>query len=643
MRPWADRLKQNILPAIPQFGIHEAPMRKEYMRMKFPFQYLFLGLVLAATSARAGDLFEKAQACKTDIQFCVYATDDSVRKFAADEAARTEAVALLKKYGITKIFLEGYRSTPIAPDQLILVRDYFLQQGFDVAGGIATLAGPDTGVVDNGKLGWLNYQNEKTKRDFAPIMRKLSPVFSEIIVDDFFCTSDTTDESVKAKGNKSWSQYRRDLMTSMSSFMLIRPAKQANPKCRLIIKFPQWYDRFHEFGYELAREPQLFDNVWVGTETRGADTQRFGFVPQYEGFVNYRWISSVAPEKTIGAWFDHGDCDANDFIEQAFQSVLAGARNIMYFSYEAFPPVHEGHAKILENFDNLVSLARAVREHPAHGVAGYKPVNSDAGGDLFIMDFIGTLGVPLVPVSRIPASTPCLFLPAQAAADPKIGISIRKAHAAGIPIVMTASLVSMIQKDAFILSVAGLSKPVEPNPMKAENVVVNGNASPVPNGLDLDGDLILGTAEVLLEAKVGEKAVPFLTENTSGGAPVYVLNSHSFSQADYDAVGEVLLPPRPLGIASLPEEAANVLRDAFMGKLNIQLNAPSRVALQLLGERDFVVHNFNATPAAIKLTAETFKGATYTDKLTATPVTVTGNTIDLTLQPRTRVWLTPNS
>ena len=32
---------------------------------------------------------------------------------------------------------------------------------------------------------------------------------------------------------------------------LLGPAKRVNPKALLIIKYPQWYDHFHERGYEV--------------------------------------------------------------------------------------------------------------------------------------------------------------------------------------------------------------------------------------------------------------------------------------------------------------------------------------------------------------------------------------------------------
>lgn len=217
------------------------------------------------------------------------------------------------------------------------------------------------------------------------------------------------------------------------------------------MKFPQWYDRFHEFGYDVPAESAMFDRIWVGTETRGPDTVRFGFTQPYQGFVNLRWISSIAGAKTAGAWFDHGDCDANDFVDQAYQSVLAGAREIMIFAYSDIEAGHPGHDALKKQQDNLAKLSAVVQENPVLGVYGYKPANTDAGPDFFIMDYIGMLGVPRATAFQ-PAGARVAFLPTQAAGDPAIATFIRNAIAQKTTLVMTAGFLSRRHRCATISS-----------------------------------------------------------------------------------------------------------------------------------------------------------------------------------------------
>jgi hypothetical protein len=104
-------------------------------------------------------------------------------------------------------------------------------------------------------------------------MEDIAPIFDSFIVDDFLCTADTSLESKATKGERSWSQYRRDLLAELQSSLFIDPLRKVNPDIDMIIKYPQWYDRFHLFGYDVVRETELYDQVWVGTETRNMNTQ----------------------------------------------------------------------------------------------------------------------------------------------------------------------------------------------------------------------------------------------------------------------------------------------------------------------------------------------------------------------------------
>lgn len=115
-----------------------------------------------------------------------------------------------------------------------------------------------------------------------------------------------------------------------------------------------------ENRFEVVGEPKLFDGVWVGTETRGQFTQRFGFVQPYEGFINFRWISTLAGNKIGGAWFDHGDCTDNDFIEQAYQSVLAGAKELVIFNFDSFVTGNPGHHLLRQDFEHSASTGSRV-------------------------------------------------------------------------------------------------------------------------------------------------------------------------------------------------------------------------------------------------------------------------------------------
>lgn len=588
--------------------------------MKKAVVLLFLSLA-CSRSPQIDDQFAFAKSRMQELRLGTYITAHSVANLLSTEEGRREALSLFRANGITKAYIEVYRGGLVVPeDILVAARDFFRNYGIDVVAGIATVPGGDFGVRQEGRLGWFNWQNEKTQQDLLQVVRSTARLFDVFIIDDFLCTADTSAESKAAKGDKSWSQYRMDLLSGLSESLFIKPAKEVNPGITMIIKYPQWYDRFHLFGYDVVREPKLFDKVWVGTESRGQYTQRYGFVQPYEGFVNYRWLAAISGEKIGGAWFDHGDCDADDFIEQAYQTVLAGAKEIVIFHYGALVQGHPGHQYLRRQFGHLADLAKAVAENPVTGVYGYKPPNSDAGGDLYIMDFIGMLGIPLVPTPVYPDNADVIFLPTQAGADPDLYAKAHKSTENGATIILTAGLLSTADDGGKLAQMAGITYPQKP---------VRERTTPVA----VETEFAVDGAKVLLSINHMGRSIPLLTQKDN----VFVLNTHTFSQADFDAVGEVLLCPRPLGLLEIPRDWANTLRKTFSEKLKYNLDAPTRIALQPLGDAGWVVHNYNREEKVISLQADGL--TSLVNGFTGEDVPVADGKVELQLPPRSRIWL----
>lgn len=570
-----------------------------------------------------------------DLRLSTYFTAHTIDRLLSSEEGKREALSLMRANGITKVYIEVYRSGLVV-DPVLLgeVADYFKTNGFEVVGGIATVPGGDFGVKQEGKLGWFNWQNPKTQNDLKQVMLDAAPIFDTFIVDDFLCTGDTSLESKSTKGAQSWSVYRRKLLTDLATSIFIEPAKSVNPDIHMIIKYPQWYDRFHMFGYDVESGPKLFDEVWVGTESRGQFTQRFGFVQPYEGFVNYRWIASLSGDKIGGAWFDHGDCDQLDFIEQAYQSVLAGAPELVIFNYGSFVNGHPGHHLLRRDLEKLFALARTIRSSPVIGIPAYKPPHSDAGGDLYIMDFIGMLGIPLISVSRYLEKAKTVFLPTQAASDPEILSKIESSLEQGARIIMTAGFLAKIKDGEKLAKKVGIKTPSVKS-FTAEKILVDEIETTLSRPLDLEATFNVLEAEPVLEAKVEGKLIPFLTKSADG--QIYVLNSHTFSEADFEAVGEVLLCPRPLGLVELPQSWANSIRDIFNEDLGIIMDAPTRVTMQPLENGGIILHNYNKEDVEITLSGIDFSG--YKDYFNDQEVILDQYAMRLKMKPRSRVWL----
>jgi hypothetical protein len=577
------------------------------------------------------------------LRLASYVTSQEVEQFATDPAVRTKALQTIRHMGITKLYLEVYRGGHVvSPEHLIFARDWLKDKNIEIVGGIATVPGGDFGVRQKGPLGWFNWQNEKTQRDLEKVIRMAAGIFDSFIVDDFLCTGDISDESKAAKGERSWGEYRRALLTDLAQSVFIGPAKEVNPDITMIVKYPQWYDRFHLFGYDTKTLPELFDKVWVGTETRGRNTQRFGFVQPYEGFVNYRWLAGIAGEKIGGAWFDHGDCAEHDFIDQAYTSVLAGAAELVFFNFSNVMAGHRDHDKVIAQFDRLADLAAFVREHPVTGVAAYKPPNSDPAGDMYIMDFLGMLGVPIVPVHRFPEDAPVIFLPAQAAADPDLLDYITKARTRGTQIIFTTNLLIASPDGGELARMVGVGPDIQSKPTRAQLIQESGKAN-VTIDLEspIEGEVVPGN----IVCTSGDKQLALLTVSKTPRGRIALLNTHTYSQADFDAVGEVLLCPRPLGLLEINGPALSALREAFGGTT---FEGPSCVTYHPFGSAgsgSCVIQNFNDKAVNVTVNIEKDKSNEFVEAFSKRPIPVRTTesknhiALDLTIPARSRIWI----
>jgi hypothetical protein len=511
------------------------------------------------------------------LRLSVYATAGDVLAHLATEPGRNQARRALGSLGVTRLFLEGRRGdTVVSPATLRELRDWFQARGVACAGGIATVPGAVFGQRQTGGLDWLNWESARTRRDVASFFSTNAAVFGELIVDDFYCTGDTSAEGERARGARSWGEYRRDLLVGLLDPLLFEPARAARPDARLIIKFPQWYDRFHLFGYDPPRMAAPFDRVWVGTEVRDPATRRMGYVQPTEGYMNFRWLASVAGEKTVGAWFDHIECSAQGFLDQAVQSVLAGARELTLFHLGDVVAGHPGDALLAQRLPELQSLAARVRDRGRRGLVFYKAPGSEAGDNTYLADYLGMLGLPILPAAQFPSDQSAVFLPAQAAADPGIEAQLRRHLDRGGWAVVTPAFLRRVPGAA---SQAGVWIAADPVPQAAAAVDWRGQIHRLDRPLDIDGGLAARDGEVRASAIVAEVPVPFLTAKAAGAGRILVLNVRTFSELDFRAAGEWLLAPKLLGLPVLAEGLIDSLRAELLPEPALRLAGPAGVAL----------------------------------------------------------------
>ncbi|MCD6506601.1 hypothetical protein J7M22_08240 [Candidatus Poribacteria bacterium] len=392
-----------------------------------------------------------------DLTFSTLFTAQNVRDHLSSEEGIENAIDWCRRTAVTKVYIESFRDGYTAERKnLERARDRFKEAGFEVAGCVTTTN------VGKRSTGWniiACYTDRETQEKLQRIFEYTASMFDLIMIDDFLFTDCQCQECQAAKGDRSWVQYRCELMTRISRERIIGPAKSVNPKARIIIKYPQWYDNFHNRGYDVVRETEEFDYIWVGTETRDPDNERWGRKAQYEAYYIMRWLGEIGGEKTGGGWFDPFGTNPPTYLEQARQTVLAGAREVLLFCYGALQrdtgPANVQHLR--EEIPYLYDLARIVRGRSILGIAAPKPPNSDPDGEPYVFDFIGMLGLPLIPTARIdPESSDALFLSYHALKDEDLNDKLSSMIDSGKPLMLTD----------------GLARELKGMDLKGDNVVI---------------------------------------------------------------------------------------------------------------------------------------------------------------------------
>ncbi|MHC4728049.1 MAG: hypothetical protein ACYS17_12570 [Planctomycetota bacterium] len=424
----------------------------------------FIGIVLVLLSAMNGQsqsLWDLANDNKELLRISTLFIAQNVRDHLNNDEGIVEAVNWCKKTGVTHVFLETFRSRYTTERKILEhAKIRFSEEGFDVSGCVTTT---QVGKISTGWNLISCYTNKGTQEQLQDIFEYTASMFDEIMIDDFLFTDCQCNECKTARGNRTWADYRCELMVRMSREKILAPARAVNPDVRIIIKYPQWYDNFHNRGYEVLRQTADYEKIWVGTETRDYENERWGGKVQYEAYYIMRWLGLIGGLKTGGGWFDPFGTTENTYLEQARQTVLADAREMLLFCYGSLLR-DTGPAnvkKLREEIPGLFELARLVRDKPIRGIHAPKPPNSEAYNEQYVFDFVGMLGLPLVPAAEIRSDSKAAFFPVHALKDPEFPGKLKKMLAERKPVLMTDGLagrldgVNRADENLVILKVKG--------------------------------------------------------------------------------------------------------------------------------------------------------------------------------------------
>ncbi|MGW8369935.1 MAG: hypothetical protein ACWGPN_14825, partial [Gammaproteobacteria bacterium] len=384
----------------------------------------FLVTAWAGASSQAQDSAPSVspQNRYANFEASVYVRAGEVARMGDQDYLESNWTAVRDQVKFSKIYLETHRDRQIVDEAvLIRARDYFESQGLTVAGGITlTISEPNRFETfcysDPGHRQWVKELAEYTAAHF-----------DEFILDDFFFTSCKNDIEIEARGERSWTEYRTDLLAEAAIDLIIEPAKAVNPDVRVVVKYPNWYEHFQGLGFNLETQPFVFDGVYSGTETRDAVRSAQHLQP-YHGYQIVRYLDNINPGHNGGGWVDtYGSTTIDRYAEQLWLTAFAKAPEITLFeisqiqravpenlrgpwqdgstsfSFDAMQRAADGGAAsfalaagmALEQADEILGLLG----RPT-GLQAYRPFH--ATGEDFLHNYLGMIGIPIDLQSAFP-------------------------------------------------------------------------------------------------------------------------------------------------------------------------------------------------------------------------------------------------
>jgi hypothetical protein len=510
---------------------------------------------------------------------------------------------------VDKIYLETHRDLLIVNEKTLLAaKKFFEKRGIKVAGGI-TLT-----VNEGNRFETFCYSNPEHRKKVKEIVEYTAKYFDEIILDDFFFTDCKCELCIKAKGNLSWTQYRLKLMTEAAQELVIKPAKAINPKVKVVIKYPNWYEHFQGLGFNLETEPKLFDGIYTGTETR--DPARPGqHLQQYLGYSIFRYFENIKPGGNGGGWVDTGGSSYMDrYAEQLWLTLFAKAPEITLFDFRQIQrtirPTDRAQwqgAQTSFDFDEMMkpvklengktitptTIARAAgytfekvdqflgKLGKPVGIKSYKPYNSH--GEDFLQNYLGMAGIPVEIVPEFPADAKMILLTESAKFDPLIVNKIKGQLISGKNVMITSGLLRALRDK-------GIEDIVEIE-YTDRKVLVK----------EFSG----GMANSLAKTEILIPQIQYLTNDSweditslASGSGWPILHQARYANSSLF----VLTIPENFGdIYNLPAEVLNRIRNVLTQDVKVRIEGPAQVTLFVYDNGTFIVESFLPENVTIKV------------------------------------------
>ena len=566
---------------------------------------LLICAVVAATTALT------VQAGKyQNFKVSSYIRAQDVARMTDDKFLNDTWQTVSSQVDLDKIYLETHRDAFTVDEKTMLkVKKFFLSKGLEVGGGITYTRSEPTDFET------YSYARENERQLVKEVAEYTAKLFDDFILDDFFFIDLKNDDEIaaKEKSGKSWTDYRLRLMADAGRELVVNPAKKVNPKVKVIIKYPNWYDHFQGLGFNLEEEPLYFDGLWTGTETRDP-----GSAQHLQNYLSYnivRYFDNIAPGKNGGGWVDAGGIhmSMDRYAEQLHLTMLSKTPEIILWNYMQLYEVKimpQMRAKWQEpgvsfNYDEMTApftkggktvtpstMARFadVTLHQTDkligqlgrpiGLASYKPYHST--GEEFLQNYLGMIGLPMDMYPQWQERQQIL-LTQQAAKDPQIVARIKTQLKKGGDVIITTGLLKAIKDQ--LADVCEL----ECGDLKA---IVNdfgwfgksGREFIIPQVKYFTND----AWEVVSAGRPlngGVSGYPILLRDTYSKGMLFVLT----------------IPDDFGNLYDYPAGALNIIRRAMSKDVGAYIEGPSKVALFPYDNKTLVVENFNDEAVSLRV------------------------------------------
>lgn len=547
-----------------------------------------------------------------NFKVAVYCRAYEVREMSDPNWLRSRWTEIEKQVHVDKVYLETHRDRLLVDVKTIeKAKQYFEKKCIEVAGGI-TLT-----INERNRFQTFCYSNPEHRQAIREIAEFTARHFDEIILDDFFFTNCKCPLCIQAKGDKSWTQFRLNLLNEAGRELIVKPARVANPKVKIVIKYPNWYEHFQGLGFDLEKGPKLFDGIYTGTETRDS-VRSLQHLQPYHGYLIFRYFENIKPCGNGGGWVDTGGMTYMDrYAEQLWLTLFAKAPEITLFDIrQIIKPIRNSNRADWQgdqtSFD-FDEMRRSIRQPDGTvyipgmiaraagytfetvdrflsrlgrpiGVKSYKPRHST--GEDFLHNYLGMVGIPIDLVPEFPTEAHTIVLAESAKFDKTIVEKIKKQLMDGKTVVITSGLLRVLQG-------RGINDIVEleytDRKALIRDFVVDRNV------YQSDSEMLISQIQYLtndsweeiscLDAGIG---YPILHRAEYGRGVLYVLT----------------IPDNFADLYNLPPVVLTKIREVLTGDLPVRLESRSRIALFLYDNDTFIVESFLPANTTVRIAVD---------------------------------------